>query len=413
MESMNKRTSSVKFLTTVPAGSWGLLDADGNLLGVYDGDASRPGGRRRHLGDVAGEQHDPHDRGVRPRSRSPPARSSTPASPPLSTPAWREPEPGHRPHAGSRRRFLPLRARPARRQAVDLVDAAGRERRPGRHRRGQLVSSVYNRTASRWSCGRTTTAPAPASSSIRARSRTSPRRAAPARRASSPCSTARLPATTACTRATPRRASSGCSRTSAATVNLTDPRSRRATPCRRSQNLTSRTLELFKNDNGSGAEPAVLSGPDRRRDDGRPGRPGEVGRGLQRTARRLLLPVRERGQDRQPVGFPRHRGDGAAHQRDHRRGERRLPGGEQHRQDARALQERATAPATASSSTRARPRPSPSPGLDKKAQSATVYNGAPERIITACTAAARCGNGYSGRRPAPTTTWPRAGPPAS
>ena len=38
IESMNKRTSSVKFLTTVPAGSWGLLDADGNLLGVYDGD---------------------------------------------------------------------------------------------------------------------------------------------------------------------------------------------------------------------------------------------------------------------------------------------------------------------------------------------------------------------------------------
>ncbi len=40
MESMNKRTSSVKFLTAVPAGSWGLLDADGNLLGVFDGDAS-------------------------------------------------------------------------------------------------------------------------------------------------------------------------------------------------------------------------------------------------------------------------------------------------------------------------------------------------------------------------------------
>ncbi len=40
IESMNKRTSSVKFLTAVPAGSWGLLDADGNLLGVFDGDAS-------------------------------------------------------------------------------------------------------------------------------------------------------------------------------------------------------------------------------------------------------------------------------------------------------------------------------------------------------------------------------------
>jgi hypothetical protein len=40
MESMNKRTSSVKFLTTVPTGSWGLLDGDGNLLGVYDGDMS-------------------------------------------------------------------------------------------------------------------------------------------------------------------------------------------------------------------------------------------------------------------------------------------------------------------------------------------------------------------------------------
>ena len=40
IESMNKRTSSVKFLTTVPTGSWGLLDADGNLLGVYDGDMS-------------------------------------------------------------------------------------------------------------------------------------------------------------------------------------------------------------------------------------------------------------------------------------------------------------------------------------------------------------------------------------
>jgi peptidase inhibitor family I36 len=36
----NKRTSSVKFLATVPTGSWGLLDADGNLLGVYDGDMS-------------------------------------------------------------------------------------------------------------------------------------------------------------------------------------------------------------------------------------------------------------------------------------------------------------------------------------------------------------------------------------
>ncbi len=40
IESMDKRTSSVKFLTSVPAGSWGLLDADGNLLGVFDGDAS-------------------------------------------------------------------------------------------------------------------------------------------------------------------------------------------------------------------------------------------------------------------------------------------------------------------------------------------------------------------------------------
>ncbi len=39
-ESMNKRASSVKFLTTVPTGSWGLLDADGNLLGVFDGDVS-------------------------------------------------------------------------------------------------------------------------------------------------------------------------------------------------------------------------------------------------------------------------------------------------------------------------------------------------------------------------------------
>jgi len=38
IESMNKRASSVKFLTGVPADAWGLLDADGNLLGVYDGD---------------------------------------------------------------------------------------------------------------------------------------------------------------------------------------------------------------------------------------------------------------------------------------------------------------------------------------------------------------------------------------
>lgn len=261
IESMDKRTSSVKFLTTVPTGSWGLLDADGNLLGVFDEDES---GLETGIGAAAtslvnNTVHTIEAFGAAPRSARQviypgiTAALATGVAQTLSQVSVHTQVPDGTfclyefPQQGGRQWILWT----PQGQSATLADIGA----------GGLVSSVYNRTAATLELltGGGGTTPSQffypgAFADVATPSLTSQ---ASAVAVLSGASTGRY-----CLYA--GLGSTGkqwvFSETGPATVNLIDPRVAAGETVSSVANLTSRTLELFRNDNGSGASQLCYPG---------------------------------------------------------------------------------------------------------------------------------------------------------